>query len=62
MLATVHNSGVTVSVGGIIIGLLLGALIYVIGTWLAGETGAAVLRPVSAILAVVVFVVLAFDF
>lgn len=53
---------VSVSIGGLILGLLIGALVYVFGDWAAKETGAAVLRIVGAIVAVVVFVVLGFDF
>lgn len=60
MIASVHH--VDVSVGGIIIGLLVAALVYLLGTWLAGETGQPVFRPIGAILAVLVFVVMAFSF
>ena len=55
-------SEVSVSVGGIVIGLLLGALVYFVSVWLAGEAGQPALRVIGAILAIIVFVVLGFDF
>lgn len=60
--AAIHSSCVSVSVGGLILGLLLGALIYLLGVWLAGETGQWIFRAIGAILAVIVFIALGFSF
>lgn len=58
----VDDGGVSVSVGGLLIGLLVGVLIYVIGVWLARETGASIIRVAAAVIAVIVFLLLGFDF
>lgn len=63
LIAAVHSdSDVGISVLGIILGLVLGALVYVIGDFAAKHTGQPILRVVGALLALVVFVLLAFDF
>lgn len=60
MLAVEHH--VSISIGGLLVGLLLGALAYILGVWLAGETGVPVLRAVGAIIGVLIFIVLGFHF
>lgn len=62
LLAAVHSDCVSVSIGGLILGLLLGALVFLIGAWLAGEAGQPIIRIIGAFLGVIVFVALAFDF
>lgn len=59
MLAATH---IDISVVGVILGVLLGALVFFLAEWFLGLIGAArIARPVAAILALLVFLVCAFD-
>ena len=63
LIAAVHSdSDVSISVLGIILGIILGVLVYVLCDWAAGRTGYGILRVVGALLGLVIFVLLAFDF
>lgn len=53
---------IDVSVGGLIIGLLLGVLVYLVGAWAARESGHGILAVIGAVVGVIVFIVLGFEF
>ncbi len=53
---------VAVSVGGLILGLLLAVLIYVVGELLARRMGERLIVVVAAALALIVVILLGFDF
>lgn len=62
LLAEVSSSGdVHVSVGGLILGALIGVGLYLLGQWLAGETGQRFFYYAGIVLGLLVFFLLGFD-
>ena len=54
-------SEIDVSAGGLVVGLILGVICYLVGVWAARASGHPELRIVGALVGVLVFFVLGFD-
>jgi uncharacterized protein YacL len=61
LLAAHDNGGISVSGVGLVVGFILGVLIYILGVWAARETAQPMLRVAGAVVGVIVFLVLGFD-